>query len=160
MSLSPDDHQYKAVEVPRRNEKVEQPYALAAVMLGIIVLLIVKLIARSWPMWPFWFAAALIASFAYNLLIIIRPRLPLMALAVVAAELGMLLSMPMASIYADLSDHSALPRLIANLISAGVVGAFSSWALSVDRYPSLVITINFLLMFVIIGYGHFLPWMR
>ncbi|MHB9107497.1 MAG: hypothetical protein ACYDCO_10620 [Armatimonadota bacterium] len=158
MSLSPDDHQYNAVEVPRRNEKVEQPYALAAVMLGVVVLLTVKLIARHWPMWPFWLAAALIASFAYNILIIIRPRLPLMALAVIGSELGMLLSMPMASLFIDMSDPAALPRLIANLISAGVVGAFAAWALSIHRYPTIVIAINFLLMFVIVGYGHVLLW--
>lgn len=157
MSLSPDDHQYNAVEVPKRNEKVEQPYTLAAVMLGVIILLIVKLIALNWPMWPIWFAAALIASFAYNILIIIRPRLPLMLLAVVAAELGMLLSMPLASLLIG-TGGLGLVILIRNMICVGAAGAFAAWALSVNRYPSIVISIIFLLMFVIVGYGNFLMW--
>jgi len=152
MSLSPDDHQYNAVDLPRRHEKVEQPYAPAAVMLGVAILLAAKLIARNWPMWPFWLTAGLIASFAYNLLIIMRPRLPLMLLAISAAELGMLLSVPIGFLYQGVSNLSTLPVLIAALIIAGVVGTFSAWMLSVHRYPTLVIVINFLFMFVLVGY--------
>ena len=153
MSLSPDDPEYATVELPRRREQIEQPYALAALMVGVIVLLAAKFIARTWPNWPFWAAAALIATFVYNIFIIVRPRLPLMLLAVIASELGLLLSMPSVSLFVTpWSDPTELGRFISCLIIAGVAGAFAAWALSVDRYPSLVIAINFLLMFVIVGF--------
>lgn len=152
MSLSPDDHQYNAVGLPGRNAKVEQPYAPAAVMLGVTILLVAKLFVRNWPMWPFWLIAALVTSLAYNLLIITRPRLPLMLLAISAAELGMLLSVPIGFLYNGISKPEAMPMLIAALIIAGVVGMFSAWTLSVHRYPTLVIIINFLSMFVLVGY--------
>jgi len=156
MSLSPDDHQYSAVELPRRGEQPEQPYGIVAIMVGVIVLFAARLVARHWPMWPFWGAAALIASFVYNLLIILRPRLPLLLMTVVAAELGLLLSMPARALFfLPLSDPVELGRLISRMICVGAVGAFAAWVLSVERYPSLVIAINFLLMFVVEGLFYF-----
>jgi drug/metabolite transporter (DMT)-like permease len=153
----PDDPEYAAVELPRRKEQTDQPYALAALMVGVIVLLAAKLIVRTWPSWPFWGAAALTGTFIYNILIIVRPRLPLMLMAVAAAELGLLLSMPIVSLFVTpWGNPSELGRFLSHLISAGVLGAFLAWALSVYRYPSLVIAINFLLMFVLVGFGYFL----
>lgn len=127
-------------------------------MVGVLVLFAARLFAPRWPAWPFWGAAALIGTIVYNIFIVVKPRLPLMLLAIVAAELGMLLSMPSAAVFgASLRDPGDLAGFISMLISAGVVGAFMAWALSVHRYPALVIAINFLLMFVLVGFiGSFL----
>lgn len=157
MSLSPDDPEYLTLELPRRRERNEQPYVLAALMVGVIVLLAAKFIFRSWPLWPFWGAAALITIFVYNILIIVRPRLPLMLMAVIAAELGLLLNMPIVLLFVlPWSNPTRLGQFISFLIIFGVLGAFMAWVLSVDRYPSLVIIINFLLMFVLVGFSYFL----
>jgi|GEM_PF-2218060 len=155
MSLSPDDPEYATFDLPRRRERAEQPYLAAALMVGVIVLLAAKFIFRTWPLWPFWGGAALVAIFVYNILTVIKPRLPLMLLAVVAAELGLLLSMPIAMLFIlPWRDPAYLGQFISQLIIFGVLGAFMSWVLSVERYPSLVIVINFLLMFVIVGLGY------
>jgi len=151
MSLSPDDHQQPAVALYGRHAPVAQPYLLASLMVGGLVLLLGRLCAPFLYLWSVWAGAALIVLLVYNLLHLLQVRLPIGMLCVVAAELGCLLSLPISTLHGAMHDLTKLSLLLAQIICAGVIGAFLAWSLSADRYPNLVIGISFLGTFVVMS---------
>lgn len=152
MSLTPDDNERLDLELPQRNAEVEQPYGLTSILVALALLLVVRIVATRAPIQALWIGAIVVAIAVYSVLTAVRPRLPLMAVAILAAELGLLLNLPANELFAAPWHNPLAPFiLLTQLICAGVVGAFTSWALSVEKYPNLVIGINFLAMFVVMG---------
>ena len=165
MSLLPDENPREDLELSRRYPQIVQPYGITAAMVGVSVLLIARVGFRYVPALLVWGIALVGTLLVYQMLLAAQPKLPLMALSVLAAELGLLLSLPSTLLFGIPWHHpNALVdslRLVTYLIAAGVIGAFTGWTLSVERYPTLVLGINFLAMFVVVSLRYVIPlWLR
>ena len=159
MSLTPDEDGRAHLDLGRRNAQVAQPYGVASLLLALAAMLAARLVFRSLPGWPFWLGAAVLWVAIYYILIALQPTLPLIVLAILASELGLLLSLPAHEVFlASWQELMPVTQLATRMICAGVVGAFTAWAFSVERYPDLVLAICFLLMFVVAGLGQFITF--
>lgn len=154
MSLSPDEQPYDLLELPRRKAAPEQPYWLAAILVGLLAQLLAASVTYGRLQFVVQLAFAVgLALISYTLMTMSRPRIPMMLLTAIAAILGMLYSLPVRAILVSAwrADPQVLADLLTRVVGATIIGVFAGWILAVERYPALVISIAFLFMFVVMS---------
>lgn len=157
MSLTPDDEPRETVNLARPKAPAP-PYGVAAVLIGLAMLLVGRMLTRGEMHWSFPLLLAGFAAIpvAYLTLTRRRARLNLIGLCALAAILGYLLSTPAYQVFVlAFKDASAALTLCLGAGTAGIFGAFTAWALGVEQAPELVISINFLSMFVVVSLINF-----
>lgn len=160
--LSPDDAQDDGVDLLNAEAMPAQPYALAGVLAGLIVLLLAGWLLSeidflrgmngNWRLWLLLDTAVISAIAAYLILVIARPRLHLLSMCIIAAELGLLYGLPVELVYGlSWRNLGAAFSLTGWMIVTGIVGLLYGRLFSVERLPYLVIPSSFLLVFVTVG---------
>lgn len=153
--LTPDEEQQSAMQMPGRRTVTGQPYALAAVIVGLLLLLVLRGLLSRFSGLMIVNAAILVALLAYSALLLTHTKLPLRALAVLASVLGALYSLPAGMVYYSWGNPPLLALFVWWIVLAGIVGTIISYWLKVDEQPVQVFAINFLVMFVIAGFTTF-----
>lgn len=162
--LSPDDDQQASLDLSTPMAAGSQPYGLAALMVGLVVLLILQGISlhsmRSiGPLSSFFqLNLAIIGGvFVYLAFLHTRPRLPAHTLSVVAGELGLLYSYPAYLLYIapwqSVKHTYWLAVLLFCVGLVGIVGTIISHWLRADEDPRPVMLVNFLVFFVLTGFS-------
>lgn len=161
MSLSPDEHEQTDVSAMEPAQS-RAPYGMAAVMFGMCTLPVALWYLLRWEPWSrlldsWQFITLLdipiiVTAAAYYLMMSARPRLPLLGMAILAAELGMLYSLPGRDVmFTFWTSPDQFFSFLAWVILAGIVGLLIGRSFSVERRPQLVIALSFLFMFVFVG---------
>ena len=151
--LVPDDQdrQENVLLVGKRTAPV-QPYALTALMAAMALLLVNRALLTHGPWWTQYGGALAGGVLVYLLLSGARASLPLLFLTIVAAELGLLYSMPFDKLFLTTqSNFIDIVNLVVHSIGAILTGIIFGRLLSVEEDPRAVITFTFLFMFVLVN---------
>ncbi len=166
--LAPDDEpEAPAAPLAEEDTLEDEPYGLAAVMVGLVALLLLCAVLPHVRVWQelsehvqgaiLLLTVMLAAIAGYLALILARARLPLTPLCILAAVLGLLVSQPAYTLYAAPWLHvNAATTLFAEVVAAGISGFIVAAFLAPARRPRLTILISFLLLFVVVNGAHIL----
>lgn len=165
--LSPDDDQHASLDLSTPPTAGRQPYGLAALMVGLVILLILRGISlhsvqSMSPLSSFLQLNMAIVGgmFVYLAFLFTRPRLPAHTLSVVAGELGLLYSYPAYLLYVapwQAVTHTFwLAVLLFCVGLVGIIGTIISHGLRADDDPRPAMLVNFLAFFVLTGFGNLL----
>lgn len=161
VKLVPDDEPPAdmALDVEPADEGTEptaaaQPYDLAGAMAGLLVFLVGRgVLPEAHPMYMLGLAivAVFVATFALEAR---RAKLPLIPMSVVAAELGLLYSLPASLVYFQAWQFTAqgllaLLLLVFLISITAFLGTITAFVFSHERRPALVIGVCFLGAFVL-----------
>lgn len=152
MVLSPDDDQQTRIDLLEKPQAPEQPYGLAAWIFGLLLLLVLRGLLRSVPFFSLLGMTMVIVVVSYLLLSGLRPKMHLLTLAILAAELALLYSLPYSLVYkAGWTNPTAFANLLMSVILTGITGLLLGRGLEVERYPEEVIGICFFAVFVVVN---------
>lgn len=152
--LTPDDKQRDSILLTNAHAKPEQPYGMTAVLTGMALLLLTSFLLPHMTLLARLGGALTAGLLIYVILLAMRPALPILALAIIAAELGLLYGLPATHLFINPFSQNAFNNyldLAMRVITAGLVGFIVARALVVERFPRTVIAINFLYTFVCIN---------
>lgn len=150
--LVPDDRPPLTVDLPVRNAQAAQPYGMAALEIGLLLLLVTKIALPGQPLSIHLAFAGTATVLCYLAFISARPKLPLLSLVVGACELGLLYSLPSQLIFSlSTIKGPLLASLVAWLVFTGILGLFLGILLAVERFPQQVIIVAFLTVFVVMN---------
>ncbi|MHB9130323.1 MAG: hypothetical protein ACYDBB_04415 [Armatimonadota bacterium] len=153
MPLTPDDNQREHLDLLKDENAPGQPYGLVAIMAALLVMLVARGLLANMEQGRVVIIALVSAVVVYLALINLRPRLPLPVFCLFAAQLAMLLSLPVENLYVESwQSIVGIVYLVAQLFISGAIGLTLSILLPSERYPSWVITISFLTVFVSVNY--------
>ena len=149
--LSPDDTQQDTLNLVTRQLSPAQPYGLAAIMLGLLLLLVLHIIFTQSATYELLPPVLLTVLLAYILMYATRPQLPLHAFCMLASILGMLYSLPVKFVYYQYWQNmlAHLLVLLWLMVVAGTAGyTFAHW-LHVEEQPREVLGVSFMFTFVV-----------
>lgn len=154
LALTPDDgqHEHEHIELLEQHSAPEQPYGLASWSIGLLALLLLRGLLHGAESFLLFSCALIIVLVSYMLLSGLRPKLPLFAFVTLAAELGLLYSLPYDLLYKSTwHDAASAANLLTGILLAAIAGVLLGRGLEVKQHPSAVIGISFLMMFVFVN---------
>lgn len=158
MSLTPDDNSAESLSLATEKNTGKYtapttPYLLAAVLSGLLMLFILRgitLMSTTVLTSLVISGTALFTGITvYSLLQLFQFKISLALLSVVAAELGMIYSLPANNVYLLLFRPSPASALAFGwMLLAGLAGLVLAFALQVEKRPNLVLLVIMLASFV------------
>jgi hypothetical protein len=153
--LTPDDAAQENVDLLPEEQKTGPPYGITALFIGMATLLLVRGLLRNVPpmaMLLGWGIALTAGLFAYSVFMVIRPKVHLVTLCILGAELGMLYGFPSSGLFATVWHHAdQFATLVRWLVLAGITGLLVANGLSVEENPQPVAVISILLTFIMVS---------
>jgi len=152
ISLTPDDNPQEHIELGEPYRTPGQPYGMAAWSIGLLVLLVLRGVLSGIQSYLLFFGAMIVINAVYLLFAAYRPKLPLRVFVMLTAELGLLYSLPVELLYNRAwHDANSASNLIAGMVLAALAGLMIGRGLDVEKQPTAVIGISFLVMFIFVN---------
>jgi len=150
LPLVPDDaDQQENLTLTGKQAAPAQPYALTALMVAMGLLLAQRGLLPHSPWWAHYGMAVAVGLLVYLLLSGPSASLPLVFLTILAAELGLLYSLPTNRLFLPAhADFSVVANLLVDMLGACLAGIIFAHLLRVEHAPNSVLTFTFLFMFV------------
>jgi len=148
MALTPDDEQQPSVEL-REKHHVEQPYGLASLSIGLLVLLVLRAALHTWPLFAVLGITMVVVTVIYLLLSGTRPKLHLPTFTILAAVMALLYSLPETMVYYEMwKNVNVFTSVLSWVVLTSIAAIVFSYGLDAEKQPEEVIGISFLTIFV------------
>ena len=156
LEITPDDVAHTELRLRQQPESPAEPYGVTAVLFGLALLLLLRIISPGNTVLLALYAICLGTSVcAYVALLFLRLPLPRLGLSVAAAVLAMLLSLNSDVLFLPLwRDWSTFSEFLLRGLLAASIGLLLGVHLDVQKYPTQVIAISFLVVFLLAGMGY------
>ncbi len=120
--------------------------------IGLLALLVLRGLVHIADSTLLFSVALMVVAVAYLLLSALRPKLPLLAFVILAAELGLLYSLPFELLYNKTwHDATSAVNLVVGMLLAAIAGILLGRGFDTEKHPTEVIGISFLVMFVFVN---------